>query len=204
MYFLELILSIINSIFKGTTNEKDAKENEDGRAEINGREEVSRQQEANAQADEEENEQKGLQVKEVFMVSLKELLKGKDFSTVPKEHQDNLLILLEKINKVRAAYNKPMTVTSGYRSKEDHIRIYKELAIKRKVEFDETKIPWGSQHLKGAAVDISDPDGKLFEWTKQNEKLMEQIGLWMEEKDDQKRVHYQTLPPKSGKRFFTP
>lgn len=205
MDFLKLILSIITRIFKGTTNEKDAKENEDGRTEINGREEGSQgSKEADAQANEEKDEQKGLQVKEVYMVSLKELLKGKDFSTLPKEHQDNLMILLEKINKVRTAYNKPMSVTSGYRSKEDHIRIYKELAVKRRVEFDETKIPWGSQHLKGAAVDISDPDGKLFEWTKQNEKLMEQIGLWMEVKDDQARVHYQIYAPKSGSRFFKP
>lgn len=140
----------------------------------------------------------------VYMISLKELLKGKDFNSLPKEHQDNMLVLLERINKVRSAWNKPMLVTSGYRAKEDHIRIYKELAVKRNVQFDETKIPWGSQHLKGAAVDISDPDGKLHAWTEQNEKLMEEIGLWMEVKDDQKRVHYQIFPPKSGKRFFKP
>jgi uncharacterized protein YcbK (DUF882 family) len=138
------------------------------------------------------------------MISLKELLKGADFSELPKEHQDNLLVLLERINKVRSAWNKPMFVTSPYRTKEDHIRIYKELAIKRKQAFDEKKIPWGSKHLIGAAVDISDPDGKLFEWTKQNEPLLEQIELWMEEKDDQKRVHFQIFPPKSGKRWFFP
>ena len=140
----------------------------------------------------------------VYMISLKELLKEKELNTLPKEHQDNMLVLLERINKVRSAYNKPMSVTSGYRAKEDHIRIYKELAVKRKVPFDETKIPWGSSHLKGAAVDISDPDGKLYAWTEQNVKLMEEIGLWMEVKDDQKRVHYQIYPPKSGNRFFKP
>lgn len=143
-------------------------------------------------------------VEETYMISLKELLKGKDFSSLPQEHQANMMELLLRINKVRSAYGRPMTVTSGYRAKEDHIRIYKELAIKRGTKFDETKIPWGSQHLKASAVDISDPDGKLFEWTKQNEKLMESIGLWIEEKDDQKRVHYQIYPPKSGKRFFKP
>lgn len=138
------------------------------------------------------------------MVTLKELLKGADFNVLPKEHRDNLMDLLEKINKVRQAWGKPMFVTSGYRTMNDHIRIYKELAKKRNLQYDESKVPMGSLHLKGAAVDISDPDGKLFEWVLLNVKLMEQLGLFMEEKDDQKRVHFQLFAPKSGKRFFKP
>ena len=46
------------------------------------------------------------------MIKLTELLKGKSFDSVPEEHQKNLEILLERINKVREAYAKPMTVTS--------------------------------------------------------------------------------------------
>ena len=138
------------------------------------------------------------------MITLKELLNGVNFNLLPKDHKNNILDLLERINKVRQAYAKPMTVTSGYRTMADHLRIYKELAVKRKVVYDESKVPMGSLHLKGAAVDISDPDGKLFDWVEQNVKLMEQIGLWMETKDDQKRVHFQVFPPKSGNRFFKP
>ena len=138
------------------------------------------------------------------LITFEELLKGTKLDSIPAEHQANLKELHKRINLIRQAYGKGMTPTSGYRTKEDHIRVYKELAIKRNVPFDETKIPWGSQHLKGAAVDISDPDGKLYVWTEQNTKLLEEIGLWCEVKDDQRRVHYQIYPPKSGNRFFKP
>lgn len=139
------------------------------------------------------------------MITMEEILKGKKLADLPKEHQDNLAILLEKINKIRHLYNKPMTVTSGYRSKDDHLRIYKELAVKRSKKFDEKLIPWGSSHLKAAAVDIAD-DSKytLYDWCQANIKALEEIGLWCEVKDDQKRVHFQIFPPKSGKRFFSP
>ena len=138
------------------------------------------------------------------MLQMRELLKTTDLDSIPAEHQANLAILLEKMNKVRELWAKPMTVTSGYRSKEDQIRIYKDLASQRGQKFDESKIPWGSQHLKGAACDISDPDYKLFDWCKANTAKLEEIGLWMEEKDDQRRVHFQIYPPKSGNRFFNP
>lgn len=130
-------------------------------------------------------------------ISLKEL-NPKNY-TLTEEQAKNLPILHEKINKVRTAYNKPMTVTSGIRSMEDHLRIYKEMGIT-----DQAKIPMKSNHLKAAAVDISDPDGKLMEWVQANVKLMEEIGLWMEAPDKIKRVHFQIVPPKSGKRFFNP
>lgn len=116
--------------------------------------------------------------------------------------QANMNILLGRINKIRAAWGKPMTVTSGFRSLAEHKRIYKELAQKRGV--DVIRIPMGSQHLAGAAVDISDPDGSLFNWCAESVPLLTQVGLWMEEKDDQKRCHFQILPPNSGKRFFKP
>lgn len=139
-----------------------------------------------------------------YLIKESEILKKVKKEEMPQEHQDNLDILLDRINQVRHAWNKSMRVTSGYRSMDDHIRIYKSLALQRGIPYDETKVPMGSKHLSGAAVDISDPDGKLFEWTKQNEDLLSQIGLWMEEKDDQNRVHFQIFPPKSGKRWFKP
>lgn len=128
----------------------------------------------------------------------------------PKNHEltteqhDNLVILHEKINKIRNLWGKPMVVTSGFRSKEDHLRVYRNIANKRDQKFDETKVPMGSMHLKGAACDISDPDGSLFQWCKDNVDKLEEVGLWCEEKDDQARVHFQIYPPKSGKRFFYP
>lgn len=138
------------------------------------------------------------------MISLKELLSGNDYNSLPKDHQQNIMDLLEKINRVRTAWNKPMGITSGYRSKQHHIEVYKNLAIQRGKSFNINQVPMGSNHLKGAAVDINDPDGSLYKWCQDNTVLLEQIGLWMEVKDDQLRVHFQIFPPKSGDRFFKP
>jgi uncharacterized protein YcbK (DUF882 family) len=130
------------------------------------------------------------------MLTITELLSGNLKSKIPKEHFTNLMDLLVKINTVRTLYAKTMTVTSGYRSLKHHTEIYADRGI--------LTPPLGSKHLTGQAVDISDPDGKLMLWVKANYGLMETFGLWMEEPDNQKRVHFQSVPPKSGKRFFYP
>ncbi len=126
------------------------------------------------------------------MISLDELLQKKFvFKDLPKETQDNLMILLERINKIRAAYGKPMTITSCLRTPADQQRI-------------NPKAP-KSNHLIGAAVDISDPKGELDEWCVKNEKLLQTVGLWLEHKDDTPTwTHFQIYPPKSGNRFFHP
>jgi uncharacterized protein YcbK (DUF882 family) len=135
------------------------------------------------------------------MISLKELLNNKyQFITLPKEHQENLKILLEKINQVRLLYGKPMIVTSGYRSMEDHLRIYAAKGIT-----DKSKIPMQSKHLIGAACDIADPKKELQTWILNNLPKIEAIGLWMEDFNYTPNwVHFQILPPKSNKRFFIP
>ena len=139
-----------------------------------------------------------------YLITEVEILRNVKKEDMPADHQANLEALLEKINKIRYAWGKPMRVNSGYRSKADQIRIYKELAEQRKQEFVESKVPMGSAHLKAAAVDISDPDGSLYQWTRDNQTLMEEIGVWMEVADDQPRVHFQIYPPKSGNRWFSP
>jgi uncharacterized protein YcbK (DUF882 family) len=197
---LSLILLIINKLIGKNSDETEARNEEETIVqEVLKTGQEIRQEDATKVYEEKRQEKELLN-----LVTLNELLKGSKLESIPVEHQANIKELHKRINLIREAYGKPMVVTSGYRSKEDHTRIYKELAVKRNVQFDENKIPWGSQHLKGAAVDISDPDGKLYEWTEQNTKLLEQVGLWCEVKDDQRRVHYQTFPPKSGKRFFSP
>lgn len=133
-------------------------------------------------------------------ISLKELIKDKSFSSLDKTVQGNLMTLLERINRVRDAYGKAMTVTSGLRTKEDQIRIYKAKGIT-----DVSKIPMKSQHLVGAAVDIADPKRDLQKWCQQNVKLLESIGFWMEEFSATPTwIHFQIFPPKSGARFFKP
>jgi len=131
------------------------------------------------------------------MITREEILGGKK---CPSELENNLSELLLKINKVRALYGLPMVVTSGFRSMEDHIRIYKNKGIT-----DKSKIPMKSKHLFAQAVDISDPDKKLQKWIKDHIKEMEEIGLWFESFDATPNwVHFQILPPASGNRFFKP
>jgi hypothetical protein len=137
-------------------------------------------------------------------ISLLELLRGHVITDLSIDEQHNLEELQKRINIIREAWGKPMTVTSGFRSMQDHLRIYSELAFKRGQPFDRSKVPMKSAHLSGSAVDISDPDGSLYEWCHKNIPLLEKTELWCEMKDDQHRVHFQIYPPKSGNRFFYP
>lgn len=138
--------------------------------------------------------------RKIPMLTLQELLGKYELKQLPKDHQDNIVILLEKMNKIRTAWNQSMIVTSGYRSMEDHLRIYKNKGIT-----DPSKIPMKSKHLFGQAVDVSDPQRKLQEWCRTNVKILEDVELWMESFDATPNwCHFQILPPKSGNRFFIP
>lgn len=131
------------------------------------------------------------------MIVLKEL-NPKNFPTTP-EIDANLAELLKKINEIRFLWGKPMIVTSGLRDLADHKRIYHDKGI------SDDKIPMGSKHLFGQAVDISDPNRELQKWCKDNEKELERIGLWMEDFSATPNwCHFQIVPPKSGKRWFIP
>lgn len=92
-----------------------------------------------------------------------------------------------------------MKVTSGLRTREDQLRIYKAKGI------PESKIPWGSKHLTGGAVDIFDPEKKLQAWCLANIPELEAADLYCEDFGSTPNwVHFQIFPPKSGKRFFMP
>jgi uncharacterized protein YcbK (DUF882 family) len=128
-------------------------------------------------------------------ISMKEMLKDKKLEDLPEEHQANLLITFEKINKVRAKYGKPMTPTSVYRSLAEHLAIYKRKGIT-----DQKLIPMKSKHLFGQAIDIADPEGKLKEWCKANETFLLEVGLWLEHYDSTVGwCHFQTVPYGSWK-----
>jgi uncharacterized protein YcbK (DUF882 family) len=109
--------------------------------------------------------------------------------------RSNLQVLCERLNKVRAAWGKPMIVTSGLRSDKQQaelIKAGKSTATK-------------SRHLVGLAADIADPDGELGRWLLENVKLLEEVGLWCEHPDHTPGwAHLQASPPRSGRRFFKP
>ena len=135
------------------------------------------------------------------MITIKEL-KGRP-TKVPDEHLTNLYMLMAKLNKLREAYGKPLRVTSGYRTLEHHLEIYRLNGIT-----DHSKIPMKSNHLVGLAADLStidDPIEHLHDWINQNIKLMEEIGIWMEAFEYTPMwAHCQAVPPRSGKRFCKP
>ena len=134
------------------------------------------------------------------MISINELLSNQaKFEDLEKDIQANLTELHRKVNLLRSAYGKPMIVTSGLRTKKHHLDIYARKGI------FPPKVPMKSNHLFGRAVDFADGDGKLKAWVLQNIKLIEEIGLYMEDFSATKTwLHVQTNPPKSGKRFFKP
>lgn len=134
------------------------------------------------------------------MISLKEL-NPKGFPLSP-EQEANLQLLHSRINIIRSKWGKPMMVTSGFRSLDDHKRIYMEIGKKKGI--GNVRIPMGSQHLKGAAVDIFDQDGSLMQWCRENEAVLVEAKLWCEDDPSTPRVHFQIFPPASGNRFFKP
>ncbi len=125
------------------------------------------------------------------MFEMKELLGKYKFDDQDKEIQDNLLILLDKMNDVRKAYGQIMIVSSGLRSITDQMRI-------------NPRSP-KSSHIQGQAVDIVDKNGELREWVLKNIKFMEDLGLYFEDfRYTSGWVHFSIAAPKSGKRIFIP
>jgi uncharacterized protein YcbK (DUF882 family) len=134
------------------------------------------------------------------MITLDELLSGNDFDDQSPAIQSNIQELLVKVNKIRAAYNRPMFVTSGLRSLEHHLEIYAKKGIT-----DRARIPMKSRHLSGQACDVSDPNKELQKFILSNVKLLEDSGLYCESfVFTTSWVHFQEVPPLSGRRFFMP
>jgi len=62
-----------------------------------------------------------------------------------------------------------------------------------------------SKHLTCQAVDLSDPEGELDEWAFNNQKILEEVGIWMEHPACTKGwFHGQIIQPRSGRRVFWP
>ena len=138
------------------------------------------------------------------MLSLEEIIHcGKAPDDLDPAKLEQTKDLLDRVNKVRAAYGKPMTVTSGIRTWADHLRIYAAKGIT-----DVSKIPKASHHLEtvtdSAAVDIADPGLVITAWLKgDGAAVLEDAGLYCEQ-GNSNWVHFQNVAPKSGNRWFLP
>lgn len=118
---------------------------------------------------------------------------------------ENMKVLLKRVNVLLSIYGKTPGVTSGYRTPAKHIQIYQQIAKKQGKIFDISKVPFGSKHLTGQAVDLYDPKQQFQLFLTEHTKYLEDIGLWCEDFTATKDwVHLQCVPPKSGARFFKP
>ena len=140
------------------------------------------------------------------MIVPEELIDIEDLEDAPLHVQWNLMVLHYKLNVLRRAYGRPMIINSGFRSETQHIRIYDAINDRRAVKgLRPLKVPWGSQHLIGAAADISDPKGNLKHFLEENHHLLEQLDLYLEDPEVTVGwIHVQLYAPKSGSRIFKP
>jgi len=127
------------------------------------------------------------------MIKLEELnKKGIEVDSIV---ESNLVTLMQRLNKVRELWGRPMIVTSGLRTPEQQQNLIKA------GKTNATK----SKHLVGAAADIYDPEGALKEWLLENPDVLEEANLWCEHWSATPTwVHFQIFPPLSGNRWFIP
>ena len=149
------------------------------------------------------------------MISVGQLSVSLDILTTSGRHPEcqtlltleiakNIEELSRSINLLFGSFGDRRRVTSGLRSPEFNAAL---IAAGKKAAKH-------SLHLRGAAADLEDDDGKLAAWCNANLDLLEHFNLWMEdtrytrEKRDNgtwaQWVHLQRFPPKSGKRVFIP
>jgi hypothetical protein len=101
------------------------------------------------------------------MIAINEILMGREVaSPLTPEMWKNLTKLTIAVNKLREAYGKPLTVSSGYRPP-----LANSTAGGAKQ----------SAHLVCMAVDFSDPKGELDAWCMSNLDKLEAWGLWLED-----------------------
>ena len=125
------------------------------------------------------------------MISRDEFLMGRDSAfPLSAELEVNASDYLDKINKFRAIYGKPMIVSSGYRP--GH---YNKDAGGAK----------GSAHAVCLACDFVDHDGSLDQYCLDNLDVLEQCGLYLEDpKSTPNWSHITSRAPNSGHRVFIP
>ena len=130
--------------------------------------------------------------KEFYLRSIKSGCTDADFNDEIKE---NAFELLRRINAL--GFEPPMCLSSALRSKKVHQRIYEEKGVPA------DKIPWGSSHLYGKAVDVADPKNLLKDFLAKNVDKLEWNGLWCEAFSHTPGwVHFDMAPKK--RRFFIP
>lgn len=103
-------------------------------------------------------------------------------------HAEDLLV---RLNRLVMYWERPITISSGYRPAAINDRI--------------NGASKSSHHIICAAADLVDKDGKLAAFCMNDLPMLEHLGLWMEHPESTKCwVHLQIFPPRSGNRVFRP
>ncbi len=111
-------------------------------------------------------------------------------NTVEPEVAERAAELLAKVNEFLSHYQGEVRMTSGYRSPEHNAKIGGAKA---------------SHHMTGQAIDIADYDKSLAKICLLKADVLDSLGLYCEDMRATKNwVHFQTVRPKSGNRFFIP
>ena len=139
------------------------------------------------------------------MITLQQYWMGRDrrYGTeLTPEITGNAVVLLERVNQVLA------------RAAEDHVQPALDNGTStvvasgwRPKSVNDATANGGktSKHIIGCAIDLRDavPDRPLARWCLRNRKLLEEVGLWMEDPQwTPSWVHLQSIPPGSGNRVF--
>lgn len=118
-----------------------------------------------------------------------EYLKGREvLAPLTSDMTKNMNALLTALDGIREAFGKPLTISSGYRPE----------SVNKAAKGSKN-----SAHLTCEAGDLEDPTRELAKFCVANVKLLEKLGLYMENPVNTPTwVHLQTRPTK--KRIFTP
>ena len=114
--------------------------------------------------------------------------RDKEFPLTEQMRQD-AKITVDRVNNLLSHFGQFRKVTSGYRPS----------AINSQIK----KAAEHSNHTVCRACDLYDPEGDLDRWCVNNQKYLEEIGLWLENPSDTPGwTHCQIVAPKSGHRIF--
>lgn len=131
------------------------------------------------------------------MITLKDLLMGRiEYKDLPPDQQRNAMTVIERINRFFEDYkgSLKLKVNDGYR---------------RAIDAPKNGAAQ-SKHYLCAAIDIDDDDaGTVWQYVWANRKRLKDIGLWLESPnwthcDGMSWLHFQVVPPNSGRRFYVP
>jgi len=124
-------------------------------------------------------------------ISVAEYLMGRiKLEDLPQDQRADLARLLSAVNGLLIKFGQYRKVTSGYRTE-----------VANTAAGGAKK----SNHRICAACDLEDRDGKLDAFCLNNLKLLEELGLYLEDpKSTQGWCHLQIKAPASGNRVFKP